>query len=1374
MSQRVPLQRPSLAQKAHKSLKTVTLAQSSFRPRRRSTLYGLGRDVTADIIEDREQGEHLSRLSLAQNAAHRQSVCIQGPVFWAIRLGSDVEKGLASERAAELLKEHGPNVTQKAEAKSILKIFLEQINALNMLVVCGGILCFVQGTFRINGMPFGEKPDYFNGTVLFVIVGVCILVGAYMEWSCSRVMADVSSLSAITCTVIRDGIQKTIPSEDVVPGDLLSLRLGDAIPADCIVVEAAELQTNEIALTGEPYDISKTLEPMDPTSPFPSNLLYASTGVVNGNGKGLVLQTGMNTEIGKIAAMLIEEDVGLTSVQRTLNSIGAFITIIVICLTLGVFGVSYHMRVNDPADPCPKDDDLCFLQKSIMRSLFAFVGAIPESLQPACTFLLVMGCTTLKDLNAATLKLAAVDTIGACSFICSDKTGTLTEGMMTCMQLCCRVRGELSNLGPFAFYPTQGLNPQGGIFDEVTLTVDARANLDAVHSPMPLALPSPHMAPANETLLPPDLGDPENTSAKSRLVRSCMTALFLNSYGTSLVEKEGSYSVNGNMSEGALVVAAAKARISGTEPHTKYERIPKVELPFSSARKMMVTIHKLPQDGRFEAIQFDLSCKYVAIVKGAPDVLLPNLSRVLTTSADGSFRIDEKEAGSADTKWFEAQNECMSEDALRVLCIALRPLTAEEFDRALKAENDADARAKLFLQGPVLLLGVVGLMDPPRASAQYAIERCHKAGIRVAMITGDQTPTALAVARSLGILPSGGCKESLALRVSECSALKAIQDDPAAIDEICERVVVWSRAQPTDKVTIVESLQRQRHIVAMTGDGVNDAGALKKSDIGLAMGIAGTDVTKNAADIVLLDDHFATIIDAVAEGRRIFGNIQRMSAYMICCNVFDVVVMMAVMMLGWSVPLEASQLFKANFITHMFYPWCMVFQPGDHYSMMHPPRSRDKPLLASLTRKIIVPLIFAAYFILTLSAQYLGAQLYVGTVLRTEQTGTSSINDFYSSDTSYTCLYANTMKENTKHKGAKENAKGNAVTISYETDAAPLFCSVRKLTFTGFHVFSQYGRHDKDDPDEAIHGSRFNWLTGGWDDMFDLKKSWLAESFHGKIENFQDQKWHDKKGWLQKCSESTLKGKSGEKVSGDSDKLCWTKCGDLPCWAKAANATKKGAENLKAQGSSHKSNKKNGEDEPVGKPVLYKKFNVGAWGVRQMRSLYLLTMVLIECMMLYCFASHNFSMPGFGENNAFPIAWVPMMMVLLSYIYLPVYIVDQGFAPLDAFGVLVSLSLVVAYFAAFETAKVIHRSVFDDELEEKTVVAELLSEGQLHAFPSRAEAWIKCPKRRPLLEGLQNGSMGYGSFEDADDSIKPRRMSTVNEATSDFGDNPPV
>jgi len=492
---------------------------------------------------------------------------------------------------------------------------------------------------------------------------------------------------------------------------------------------------------------------------------------------------------------------------------------------------------------------------------------------------------------------------------------------------------------------------------------------------------------------------------------------------------------------------------------------------------------------------------------------------------------------------------------------------------------------------------------------------------------------------------------------------------------------------------------------------------------------------------------------------------------MLCCNIFDVLVMMAVMALGWAVPLEQAQLFKANFITHMFYPWCMVFQPSSFYNMMHPPRSRDKPLLPNLTRKVVIPLIFFAYFILMLSAQYAGAMIYVGTVDRDQQTGTSSINAFYSDKTDYVCLYASTMTlDEAVTDVAKKKSDGNPATIVYDRDAAPLHCRVRRLTFSGWKESSEYGRHDKDAPDTAVHGQHFQWFSGSWGGFFDLQNSFLQESFQGEVHNFQDKGWKDQKSWLEKCSERSIKGHNGQAVAGDSDKLCWKDCDGVPCWKKHLEAkdediqnsallekgsptpkeTQKAAKEvaiLKAGGSSHSSNQQDEGDEPLLKPVLYKKYNAGAWGVRQMRSLILLTMVLIEFMMLYSFASHEFSLPQLGLNMAFPYAWVPMLIVLLSYIYLPVYLIDQGFAPLDGLGVFISLCLVAAFYMTFELTKVLHRSIFEDELLEKTAIAGLLAEGCLRAFPSREEAWMKCPHRKPLLSTEEQG--GYGSCQDA-------------------------
>mmetsp|Transcript_64365 Transcript_64365/g.121923 ORF Transcript_64365/g.121923 Transcript_64365/m.121923 type:complete len:1322 (-) Transcript_64365:74-4039(-) len=1281
------------------------------------------------------------RESLEKNLKVRQSLCVDDAQTWARKLNSSLTDGLTTKQAEAKLLEFGPNEIEKVKPKSLFFIVLEQLNVLNMLVLIGAILCFVQGQFTIQGVQFGEKPDYLNGFFLLLIVAMCIFIGAYMEWSCSRVMADVSSMSSPSCRVVRDGTPAVIDPAQVVPGDLVCVQAGDLIPADCMVVQLADLKTNEMPLTGEPYDITKTMHPRDFSAPFPSNLLFASTPVVNGTGTALVLRTGMQTEIGSIAGLLQEsEEMELTSIQRTLNQIGNTITMVVAILLVGIFMVSYHMRVNNPSDPCPAEDDLCFLQKSIMRSLFAAVGAIPESLQPACTFLLVMGCQTLKKLNASTIKLSAVDTLGSCSIVCSDKTGTLTEGKMTCLSLCPRVRERHSQSNAakrFAFYPTRGFDPKGGVFDEAVLTREVKVQLENCVEQEGRSF--------SDVL--PNYGDPDNDSSEARLVRSCMMALYLNSHSTLLVEDQGEFTVQGNMSEGAIVVGCAKVGLHGSMPHSVYTRLEDLEVPFSSSRKMTATVHKLQSAGKFESLEFETRCEHLAIIKGAPDVLLPYMSQVLMPDKDG-FIADKQVFDASDKEWFEAENRLLTGRALRVLCVALRPLVGDDLEFLRGTCSSADQRVDMLLKGPLVLLAVIGLMDPPRASAQKAVSDCHLAGIRVAMITGDQRPTAVAVAKTLGILKPGAAKESADLSVSECSTLSSLKDE-SAIDELCNRVSVWSRAQPKDKVTIVESLQRQGHVVAMTGDGVNDAGALKKADIGLAMGISGTEVTKSAADIVLLDDRFATIVDAISEGRRIFENIQRMSAYLLCCNVFDVITMMAVMALGWAVPLEDAQLFKANFVTHMFYPWCMIWEPATFYNMMHPPRSRDKPLIPKLTRNMLIPAMFLVYFVCMLSAQYAGSMIYMGTVAREEQTGTTSINDFYDEETGYVCLYASTMKleaQDFQEDRGKLTKDGAPDRIIYDRDAAPLYCRVTKLTLHGTTTFSEWGQQQKLDPDIAIQNSpQFNWFTGSWGDQFDIKNSFLAQSFNDNVQNFQDKAWRDPKKWLAKCSEVTLLGDSGQPVSGDSDKLCWTQCNDMPCWQK--DLDKEGG--LKMAKQIKKEEKSDEEDEPAMKPCLYKKFNVGAWSCRQMRSVVLLCLVITEMAMLYSFSKHEFSLPLLDRNRSFLVFWIPMMAIVFSFMYIPVTVFDQGFAPLDFAGLTVSFGIVTIYYFAFEFLKAVHQEWFSEELGEKVVLAELLAEGRLRAFATRDEAWLKCPTRRPsLLQHLKRNAVPhYGSTE---------------------------
>eukprot|EP00928_Gymnodinium_smaydae_P028765 TRINITY_DN2184_c1_g4_i1.p1 TRINITY_DN2184_c1_g4~~TRINITY_DN2184_c1_g4_i1.p1 ORF type:complete len:1362 (-),score=247.19 TRINITY_DN2184_c1_g4_i1:78-3569(-) len=1159
-----------------------------------------------------------------------------------------------------------------------------------------------------------------------------------MEWSCSRVMVDLSEMSSSKARVIRDGHELLIDTSSVVKGDVILLRSGDVVPADCMLLETTDLQTNEAALTGEPHEITKSLKPLY-SSAFPTNMLYASTEVVNGTGKGLVLRTGMRTEIGQISKQLGSHEMEVTMIQITLNKIGNMLTLVIGVLVLFVVGVSYHFRVNDPADPCQGNDDECFFQKSAMRGLFAAVGAVPESLQPACMTLLMIGCIQMRDVNAAVRRLASVDTLGACSFICSDKTGTLTEGKMTCVCLYPRVRmpeastGEQGDVGldaqrRYGFYPTRGFDPIGGIFDQKLLTAEVKARLDSE--------PNPAIACGGDLQNFADFGD---VSADALLVRTCMTAVCLNCHSTKLVRAEdGTYSIEGNMSEGALVVACSKAQLEASSVQAMYPREVALEIPFSSSRKMMASVHSLKtKPGQFVNLHFEGNYTHVAIIKGAPDVLRSHISCSMMRSHAGALSPNEPGSfDSSDGEWFEASNAEMASKALRVLCVTLRPLTADDIT-ALEGCANGDDRLKYLLSQNVMLLSLFGLIDPPRASAKLAVQECKQAGIRVAMITGDQEATAAAVAKDLGILNGD---EDRSGRVALCETLRE-KTDVGAIDDMCNRVTVWARAKPEDKVKIVRSLRRQSHIVAMTGDGVNDAGALKESDVGLAMGIAGTDVTKDTADMVLMDDRFATIINAIVMGRTIFENIQKMTTYLLCVNIFDVVYFLLAMLLGLTVPLEDSQLFKANFVTHMFYPWCMIFEGPSRHSMQLPPRDRQKPLVPRLVRTILIPLVFVAYIFCLLGAQLAGSLAYAGTALREEQMGTTSISDFYDDDTGFTCLFANTLIP-------VPQGDGLPYILQYKQDIAPLHCRVRKLHRGQLKYFEEWGRCCKKDPEDSIQTGMFNEWLGFWGDQFHLNNSFLAPSFHGDVKTFESEHWKDHRGWLVKCNDITIKSADGELVSGDSDRLCWQTCDGQPCWERDLIGPRQGAGSLtKLLEKREEDDATLTEDEPANKPVLYKKYNSGAWAVRQMRSVVVLTLVMMEMSLLFAFSKHEFSLPRLSENGSFKIAWVPMLLVVLSFVYMPVSVFDQQFARLDLFGLLTAIGFAALFYAMTEAAKAMHRSYFDEELPDRVRLAGLVSEGKLRAFAGHKDLTTKMRDLEPFARTGEARRQSYNTFE---------------------------
>lgn len=556
-------------------------------------------------------------------------------------------------------------------------------------------------------------------------------------------------------------------------------------------------------------------------------------------------------------------------------------------------------------------------------------------------------------------KLPAVETLGCCSVICSDKTGTLTEGKMTATRLVtfCR-NARISDADNkvakmFAVYPTKGFDPHGGVFDHTELTLDKKNTLTALHGQG--AFDSFGKVLTNyaseETA-----GGSSPTAIAAVRVRALLTSAFLNSHATKLEQnpKNKQWTTTGNMSEGALVVVAAKAGLTSAV-HTSHPREVALEVPFNSARKMAMSVHALPTLNEFAGIHLGQNGNkytHVAIVKGAPDRLATHIGYCLE-EASGSCEVAWRHPiASAETDEIASFNGLLSSAALRVLTVAIRPLTAEDVE-LLKSCAGADERLSFVAQEPaksLTILGLIGSLDPPRAGVREAVAECHGAGVRVAMITGDQLPTACAIANEIGILKDRDDGDE-ASRCVTCAVLHE-DDDPTMpykpndeLDALVDKVRVFARAQPEDKFYLVSSLKRLGHTVAMTGDGVNDAPALKAADIGVAMGIAGTDVAKGAAEMILLDDNFCTIVAAVEEGRKIYGNIQKFVCFLLGTNIGEIIYLTIAIAASMPLPLEALQVLFLNLMSDGCPAVAIAKEPPDEDNMSVPPRNRKQPIM---------------------------------------------------------------------------------------------------------------------------------------------------------------------------------------------------------------------------------------------------------------------------------------------------------------------------------------------------------------------------------------------------------------------------------------------
>jgi magnesium-transporting ATPase (P-type) len=934
-------------------------------------------------------------------------------------MNTNIKKGLSAAEAKRKLEDPtiGPNVLGKEKVEPLWKIFLDEFKSPVVLMLVGAaVIC-------------GLTMQIIEAVAIFGIVVINALVATYTTRNCSNALAALEKMAAPVCKVVRDGQEITIPAAEVVPGDIFKLKTGDAIPADGRVVEIAELLSNEAPLTGESEDVKKMLMvgPDGIDDEFSKDMVFSSTVITNGTATVITTTTGMFTQIGRIAKALQSTEAKLTPLQEALNRLGGQIGGLASLVLIFIMCVAYLNGYDDPTTSLPLALELLLLGVS-----FA-VSSIPEGLPMVVTICLSLGCNDMVKRNALVRKLPAVETLGCCSVICSDKTGTLTEGKMTATRMATFMRPKLGgltmeevvkgqeaekadghlpypvNCQPYDFFPTRGFDPNGGVFHHLSMTMPKEQALLLRYDEVGV------VSKFND--INPDFGDPKSeTQDKSsgKGVRAFLCASYLNSHSTALKfdgkgKKDGSdpgdrgdghrnpvlWKAIGNMSEGAIVVACAKGRIGGPtsveDYNMKYPRLEPLEIPFSSARKMAGSICKLKTPNEFEGVSLgtrEPAYTHLGIIKGAPDRLLPHVHNVLADDDGkcgidytGALNITEKEA-------FEKVNALLSGEALRVLAVCVRPLTDADVQH-LKNTEEASARLEFLLAQtsenqlkdaklarsnsksdypsglppaaiehakthggvheksgvPALtLFGLFGSQDPPRKGVKEAVMECKGAGIRVIMITGDQKITAIAIAKRLNILEQGDSDD----RAMICAELHLDDgnfkgDD--AIDGITGRVNVFSRAQPEDKIAIVQSLQRQGFVCAMTGDGVNDAPALKAADIVVAMGLAGTDVAKGAADMVLLDDDFCTIVKAIEEGRKIYGNIQRFVCFLLGTNCGEIFYLTVTILAGFPAPVAALQILFLNLMSDGCPAVAISKEPAQEGIMKKPPRPKSANIM---------------------------------------------------------------------------------------------------------------------------------------------------------------------------------------------------------------------------------------------------------------------------------------------------------------------------------------------------------------------------------------------------------------------------------------------
>ena len=800
------------------------------------------------------------------------------------------EEGLTSEEATKRLSQYGQNQLKEAPRPGFWHMLWDQLNNfVVILLIVASIISALLG-------------DYIEAGAIMAIVVLNSVLGIIQEQRAEEALAALKRLAAPDAQVIRDGRRQSLPARDLVPGDIVYLEAGNYVPADVRLLETMNLKVEEAALTGESVPVQKvndTIVEADAGLGDWKNAAFMGTLISYGRGKGVVVCTGMSTQLGLIATMLQGVETEETPLQRRLDQLGKSLSIASLILVAVVFIVAlFNYTEINSLFTAPLDYFKTYaaeITEVFIIAISLAIAAVPEGLPAVVTISLALGMREMVQRHALIRRLSSVETLGSATVICSDKTGTLTQNEMTVTHISVHTK-DIAVTGT-------GYSPQGEFrIDGETVNI-----------------------------------------AEFPAATTALWVGALNNDAMLVANGDGTHKMIGDPTEGSIIVAAAKANKAYQELSEDYPRVQ--EIPFDSVRKRMTTIHKVidPHTEDFSPFNSDDSQKdwYVVAVKGAPDVVL-ELCKKYQKFTDKETPLDDE-----IRKRILDANDKMAQQALRVIAVAYKVI------KELPSEITPDE-----IENNLTFAGLIGMIDPPRIEVSESLETARKAGIRTLMITGDYAQTARAIAEAIGLVDKEDKKVITGAELGRMS--------DADLREEIKRVNVFARVSPEHKMRIVDALQSHNEVVAMTGDGVNDAPAIKRADIGVAMGITGTDVAKETADMVLTDDNYSSIVAAVEQGRIIYSNIRKFVFFLLSSNVAEIMIIFLATLAGLPAPLTAIQLLWLNLVTDGAPALALAMEKGDPDIMDQKPRAKNEPIInRSMGLGIIIQTITQTTAVLT-------------------------------------------------------------------------------------------------------------------------------------------------------------------------------------------------------------------------------------------------------------------------------------------------------------------------------------------------------------------------------------------------------------------------